>query len=79
MIDVHLLLALEEEVVDELMLPVPVDVAVEAAYPGVEEIEVQHGYVGPGAECRTELEDYLRREMLETRLEKCIRRRGRQS
>lgn len=56
MVDVHLLLAFEEEVINELLLPVAVHVAVEATYPGVEKVEVQHGYVGPRAECWFELE-----------------------
>jgi hypothetical protein len=43
-------------VVDQLLLPSAVFVALEAAYAGVEEVEVQHGDVGPGAEGRFEVE-----------------------
>lgn len=55
-VDVHLLLALEEEVVRQLVLPVVEGVAVEAAYARVDEVEVEHCYVGPGAKGGRELE-----------------------
>lgn len=56
MVEMHLLLAFEEEVIDELLLPVTVSFAVEAASAGVNQVKVQHGDVGPGAEGRRELE-----------------------
>lgn len=56
MVDVHLLLALEEEVVCELVLPVVEALAVEAAYSGVDKVEVKHSDMGPGAEGGRKLE-----------------------
>lgn len=50
MVEMHLLFALEEEVVDELLLPVAERVALEAARAGLEEVEMEHGDVRPGTE-----------------------------
>lgn len=58
-VEMHLLLAFEEEVIDELLLPVAVGVALEAADAGVDEVEVKHGDVGPGAESRGKLEGVM--------------------
>lgn len=60
MVDMHLLLALEEEVVDELLLPASVSVSLEHPYAGVDEVQVKHGNMRPGAKGRRELESYSR-------------------
>lgn len=66
MIEVHLLLALEEEVIDKLLLPVAVGVPLEAADAGVDEVQVQHGDVRPCAEGRGELEGCCHRIISKT-------------
>lgn len=58
MVNMHLLLALEEKVVDELLLPVSVCVSLEASYAGVDEVEVQHGDVRPSAKGGRQFESY---------------------
>ena len=45
-----------EGVVDELLLPVSVFVSLEASYAGIEEIEVKHGDMRPGAKRGRQLE-----------------------
>lgn len=45
MVEMHLLFAVEEEVVDELLLPVAKGVTLEAARAGLEEVEMKHGDV----------------------------------
>lgn len=61
-VDVHLLLALKEEVVDELLLPAAISVSLEHSYAGVDEIEVKHGNMRPGAKGGRELESCFKRK-----------------
>lgn len=56
MAEIHLTLRLVEEMVDELGMPVLVDVLVQTPEADDEEVEVEHGHLRPGAECREELE-----------------------